>query len=67
MACTKEGRVKKHGHQLLLVNMLLVEPDCEHNFWITVALMGLSDKPYCDTAYAVGRTVLFLACLDSGC
>lgn len=36
--------MKKHGHQLLLVNTLLVEPGCEHNFWITVVLMELSES-----------------------
>lgn len=64
MVCTKGGLVK-HGYQLLLVNMLLVKPD--GGFWITVVLTWLSDKLHCDTTSAVGRTVVFLACLDSGC
>lgn len=65
--CAQGGMVKKHGHQLLLVNALPVEPDCEHNCCMTVALVGLLDKLHLVTAYAMGRTVLFLACLDSGC
>lgn len=65
--CTQGGMVKKHSHQLLLVNALPVEPDSEHNCCITVALVGLPDKLHHITAYAVGRAVLFLACLDSGC
>lgn len=36
--------MKKHGHKLLLGNTVLVQPGFEHNFWITVVLVGFSDS-----------------------
>lgn len=61
--------MKKQGHQLLLVNTLLVEPGSEHNFWITVVLMGFSDSQtalgHC--IFCGQNCTFFLAYLDFRC